>query len=97
VHKLTHPNGSVLLIQRPKEVQAFVNAQPRVLPQGPAEVPQLSAGLMRFVLRALAIMLVLAVAFVVFFLFGEDREREPLRPVLTAQQRAQAFRTPHGN
>jgi hypothetical protein len=92
VHKFTHPNGSVLYIQRPREVQAFLAAQPHVLPQGPDEGPSLSTGLLRSVLRILAVVAVLVVAFLVFLLFGEDRSREPLRPTLTARQRAAALR-----
>lgn len=92
--KFTHPNGSVLFIQRPKEVADFVARQPRVLPQGPGpeEAPSISAALLRWVVPAVLIMLVLLAAFVVFFLFGEQRPTSVVRPALTNAQRAKAFR-----
>ena len=87
--KFTHPQtGSVLFIQRPKEVADFVARQPRVLPQGPQQAPSISLGLLRLVL-ALLLVLVLAAT---FFLFGEERPDSVVRPALTNAQRAKAFR-----
>lgn len=95
MHKLTHPrNGSILFLQRPREVAAFVNAQPRVLPQAP---PPVSRSLLRLVLAYLAALVLVVLIAAAFFLFGEERPGSVVRPALTNAQRAKAFRLPHGN
>lgn len=92
MHKFTHPNGSVLYIQRPKEVADFVARQPRVLPQGPQEPPLLSAGVVALAVRLLLLVgLAIAMA-LAFFCCGEERAGSVVRPALTARQRASAFR-----
>lgn len=91
MYKVTHPQtGSVLFIQRPREVADFVARHPRVLPQapGPAEAPSISWGLLRSVL---SLLLLVAIA-VAFFFFGEERPGSVVRPALTNAQRANAFR-----
>jgi hypothetical protein len=91
VTKLTHPNGSVLFIQRPKELQAFLAAQPRVLPfyaQRPGIGPK-ALRLTKWLLLAMLLILAITAA---FFLFGEERATSVVRPALTARQRANAFR-----
>jgi hypothetical protein len=92
MHKLTNPNGSVLFIPRAREaeqVQDFLDRQPRVLPQAPTKTRP-SLGLLVFRL-VLLILLAVAIA-AAFFLFGEETPEQVVRPLLTAQQRAQAFR-----
>jgi hypothetical protein len=93
--KFTNPyNGSVLLIQRPKEVADFVARQPQVLPTAPSKpATSLHYRLAIKALVVLAILLVVAVMALWFFLFGEERT-ERMRPELTPAQRAQAFRIP---
>lgn len=85
----------MLFIQRPREVADFVARHPRVLP-GPPEAPALSANLLRSVLGLMLMLVVLVALAATFFLFGEERDRTPLRPALTARQRANAFRS-HAN
>jgi hypothetical protein len=92
VYKLTNDSGSVLYIQRPREVQAFLDRQPRVLPIAPQEAPQLSAGLLRSTIKLLAFVLLLIIMAATFFLVGEERPDSVVRPALTARQRAQDFR-----
>jgi hypothetical protein len=92
VYKFINDSGSVLFVQRAKEAQdvaAFLARQPRVLPQAPTKARP-SLGLLAF---RLALLILLAVAMAVtFFLFGEETPEPLTRPLLTAQQRAQAFR-----
>jgi hypothetical protein len=95
MYKFTNDQGSVLFVQRPREardVQAFLDRQPRVLPTGPAEAPQVSKGLLRTVWLLLAFMLLTILIAAAFFLLGEERPTSVVRPLLTAHQRAQAFR-----
>jgi hypothetical protein len=92
VHKFISASGSVLLVQRPNEVKdvaAFLERQARVLPQSPTKA-RLSLGVLVFRL-VLLILLAFAMA-AAFLLFGEEPPEQVVRPLLTAQQRAQAFR-----
>jgi hypothetical protein len=92
VHRFINPNGSALLVQRAteaKDVAAFLDRQPRVIPQAPTKTRP-SLGLLAFRL-VLLILLAFALA-AAFFLFGEETPEPVVRPLLTAQQRAQAFR-----
>jgi hypothetical protein len=92
VHKLINEHGSVLYIPRTKEaqeVQAFIDRQPRVMPTGLTKARP-SLGLLVF---RLVLLILLAVAMgAAFLLFGEEPPEPVVRPLLTAQQRAQAFR-----
>lgn len=88
--------GSVLFIQRRTEVADFLARQPQVLPTAPPAQPATSL-VYRLALKLLAlvaILLVLLVTAACFFLFGEERP-ERVRPELTPDQRAAAFRIPH--
>ena len=92
MHKFISNTGSVLLVQRPneaKDVAAFLERQPRVLPQAPTKVRP-SLGVLVF---RLMLLILLAVAMAAaFLLFGEEPPEPVARPLLTAQQRAKAFR-----
>lgn len=95
MYKFTNDQGSVLFVQRPREardVQAFLDRQPRVLPTGSAQPPQLSKGLLRTVGVLLVLVVLVLVITATFFLVGEERPDSVVRPALTARQRAQAFR-----
>ena len=92
MHKFISASGSTLIVQRAneaKDVAAFLNRQPRVLPQPSAKRrPSMAALALRLlVLVGLAVLLA-----AVFFLCGEETPTSVVRPLLTAQQRAQAFR-----
>lgn len=94
--RFTSPyTGSVLFIQRPREVADFLARQPQVLPVAPPAQPATSLAY-RLALKALALIAILLVMLLIaawFFLFGEDSQR--VRPELTPAQRAAAFRIPH--
>lgn len=92
MYKFISANGSTLLVQRPNEakaVAAFLNRQPRVLPQPPVKLRPSMAAL---ALRLLVLVVLAALVAAAFFLFGEETPNSVVRPLLTAQQRAQAFR-----
>lgn len=95
ISKFTDPyTGSVLFIQRRTEVADFVARQPRVLPVAPiAPVKSLAYRLAIWALRVIAVLLVVALMALWYFLFGEERP-ERVRPELTPAQRAAAFRIP---
>ncbi|TVT43098.1 hypothetical protein FNT36_03125 [Hymenobacter setariae] len=88
--KFTHPTtGSVLFIQRPKEVADFVARQPRLVPTAP---PTVSRGVIWLAIRLMAFVLLALAITAAFFLFGEERPTSVVRPALTNAQRAKAFR-----
>jgi hypothetical protein len=94
--KFTNPyTGSVLLIQRPAEAAAFVARQPLALPVAPppAPTPSLAYRLAIGGLRVVAVLLLVLLLALWFFLFGEERS-ERVRPDLTPAQRTAAFRIP---
>jgi hypothetical protein len=92
MHTFINPHsGSVLFIQRPKEVQAFLARQPHVLPLV-AVAPGVGSKVLKLIFGLAIMLLVLIGTAVAFFLFGEERTRQVQRPNLTAQQRANAFR-----
>jgi sterol desaturase/sphingolipid hydroxylase (fatty acid hydroxylase superfamily) len=93
VYRFINDSGSVLFVQRAKEAQdvaAFLARQPRVLPKVPTKPRRLSLAFLAFRLWLL-ILLALALA-TAFVLFGEEAPESVVRPLLTAQQRMQAFR-----
>jgi hypothetical protein len=92
MYRFINANGAELLVQRAneaKDVAAFLERQPRVLPQAPTK-PRPSLGLLVF--RLLLLFLVAFAMATAFLLFGEEPPEQVVRPLLTAQQRAQAFR-----
>ena len=92
MYKFLNANGSVLLVQRAneaKDVAAFLGRNPRMLPQPPAKRRRPLAALALRLLVLVVLTLLLAFA---FFLFGEESPNSVVRPLLTAHQRAQAFR-----
>ncbi len=98
ISKFTHPNGSVLFIQRRTEVADFIARQPRVLPLAPPTPPvqtHLSDKVVKLALHLLLvvfILVMLSLCALWFFMAGEDSQR--MRPELTPAQRAAAFRIP---
>lgn len=95
MHKLTDPQGrSLYLSDREHLAVAARLLTPQEMPASEYR-PGLSAKLLRLVGLLVLIVVVLSVATTFFILFGQERA-EQVRPELTAQQRASAFRH-HGN
>lgn len=83
MQRLVHPlSGSVLFIQRPRELAAFLAHQPRVLPLYPRPRPM--SRTRRLV--CLALLLVLApLLLLAFVLMGERPRRRPTPAKQTSQ------------
>jgi hypothetical protein len=92
VHRLIDTKGRVLFVQRDSEVADILAGRQPV--PAPAEEPNLGYKVIRTAAIGLAIVIVLIAMAVWFFLFGETRDRQPLRPDNTPEQLATAYRLP---
>jgi hypothetical protein len=83
MYKLTNANGSVLFIQRPKELEAFLTNEPRVLPFEP-QAPGMNRQAARLMGALLVIVLLLAASvFATIWIVGKTDQPGDVQPATT--------------